>query len=181
LFIFLQKITDKNSTLFSFKNPYAVTCCYNIKISGILIQYDDFELFYALLFITMQARQIFLIEDDVDDQEIFMAALEELDSKIDCEIAVNGYDGFTKLVNKQVHPDVIFLDLNMPLLNGHEFLKKIKQEDHLKNIPVIILTTSSNPNTIEEVKQLGAKDLITKPGSFSELTAILQKTLLTTL
>ena len=126
----------------------------------------------------MQSSQIFLIEDDKDDQEIFIAALEELYNPVNCTTAMNGYEGYNQLITKQVKPDVIFLDLNMPLMNGYEFLEKIKQEDQLKNIPVIILTTSSNPQTIREVKHLGAKKFLTKPGSFTELTNLLQTTLM---
>jgi len=125
----------------------------------------------------MQPKQIFLIEDDVDDQELFLTALEKVSSSFYCRTAVNGQDAFSKLTSNQVSPDVIFLDLNMPLMNGQQFLQKIKQEENFKNIPVFILTTSSNPGTIVEVKQLGAKDLITKPNSFTELIALLKKVL----
>ena len=125
----------------------------------------------------MNTKQIFLIEDDPDDQEIFLAALTEFGNDLDCATAVNGFEGFQKLTTEQVNPAVIFLDLNMPLMNGYEFLEKIKKHDQLKSIPVIILTTSSNPNTVYEVKQLGAWDMITKPGSYTELVGILQATL----
>jgi CheY-like chemotaxis protein len=122
----------------------------------------------------MKSKQIFLIEDDEDDQEIFLAAVDEIGNALVCKTAFNGHDAYSQLLNKKVNPDLIFLDLNMPLMNGQQFLEKIRKDDHLKNIPVIILTTSSNPDTVAEVKQLGAQDFITKPGSFTELTGLLQ-------
>lgn len=125
----------------------------------------------------MQSKQVFLIEDDADDQELFLTALEKVDPSFECRTAANGQDALAQLTSSHVAPDVIFLDLNMPLMNGQQFLKKIKQEDDFKNIPVIIFTTSSNPNTTIEVRQLGAKDLITKPNSFTELTALLKREL----
>ena len=62
----------------------------------------------------------------------------------------------------------------MPLMNGHEFLQKMKKDDSLKHIPVFVFTTSSNPRTIEEVIELGARKFITKPNSFSELVLLLR-------
>jgi CheY-like chemotaxis protein len=68
-----------------------------------------------------------------------------------------------------VSPDIIFLDLNMPRMNGLEFLKAIKTHRSYKRIPVIIYTTSSNPEDIRKTKDLGATDFVTKPSDFDEL------------
>ncbi len=122
----------------------------------------------------MQLRHIFLVDDDLDDQELFLLALEKIDSTLECKVANNGDEALNKLLQKQVFPSLIFLDLNMPLMNGQEFLKKIKQQEQFKNIPVFIFTTSSNPNTRKEVKQIGARDMITKPNSFKELVDLLK-------
>ena len=125
----------------------------------------------------MQVQQIFIIDDDVDDQELFVSALENIDKSLECKVAVNGHDALGKLNAKLVSPNIIFLDLNMPMMNGIQFLQKIKKEDDYKHIPVIIFTTSSNPRTVSEVKQLGAKELVTKPNSFVELISLLRKVL----
>lgn len=122
----------------------------------------------------MPFKQIFLIDDDIDDQELFISALEKIDLNVDCKVACNGLEAFGKLANQEVMPNWIFLDLNMPLMNGHEFLQRIKKEDSLKHIPVFVFTTSSNPRTIKEVMQLGAKKFITKPNSFNELLLLLR-------
>ena len=125
----------------------------------------------------MQIKQIFLIDDDVDDQELFLSALEKVDLSYACKVACNGQDALGKLTTNEVSPHIIFLDLNMPLMNGQQFLEIIQQEEQYKDIPVIIFTTTSNPRTVHEVKQLGAKDLITKPNSFDELISVLRNVL----
>ena len=122
----------------------------------------------------MHYKQVFLIDDDIDDQELFISALGNIDQNVDCQVACNGLEAMGKLTNMEVRPNLIFLDLNMPLMNGHEFLQKMKKDDSLKHIPVFVFTTSSNPRTIEEVIELGARKFITKPNSFSELVLLLR-------
>ncbi|MCY7421043.1 MAG: response regulator [Chitinophagaceae bacterium] len=122
----------------------------------------------------MPFKQIFLIDDDIDDQELFISALKNIDQNVDCRVSGNGQDALRKLNNREVIPNLIFLDLNMPLMNGHEFLQRIKKDESLKHIPVFVFTTSRNPRTIEDVKKLGAQDLITKPNSFNELLLLLR-------
>ena len=122
----------------------------------------------------MLYSNILLIDDDEDDQEIFVTALKELDSTVACQAEYSALEALQKLENSQVAADVIFLDLNMPLMNGLQFLAAVKKKESLKDIPVIILTTSSNPETIKETKALGAIDFITKPNNFYELKEILQ-------
>ena len=119
----------------------------------------------------------FLIDDDIDDQEIFLSVLEEVDPSIRCYTALNGQEAIHKLASEEVKPDLIFLDLNMPLMNGKQFLKACITLDGCKEIPVIILTTSSDKKSIEETKQLGAKDYITKPDKFSAWGTIIKEKL----
>ncbi|MEO5978022.1 MAG: response regulator, partial [Chryseolinea sp.] len=86
----------------------------------------------------------------------------------------NARDALARLINNEFNPDVIFLDLNMPTMSGPEFLQEIKSVDHLRSIPVIILSTTSNPATIASTKLMGAVDFITKPNRFDELVEILR-------
>jgi CheY-like chemotaxis protein len=120
----------------------------------------------------------FLVDDDADDQEIFLSVLQTLTPAVRCDTAVNGKDALQKLLAMDINPDVIFLDLNMPLMNGKQFLAAMKAHDKLKNIPVIILSTSADQASILETKALGAKQFITKPDKFSlwqnTLTSILR-------
>jgi len=89
-------------------------------------------------------KTVFLIDDDSDDREIFEEALLSLDINIKYEDAKNGAEACEKLNSNTFKPDLIFLDLNMPIMDGRQFMKHIKKDHNLNNIPVIIYTTSSN-------------------------------------
>lgn len=122
----------------------------------------------------LQHQLLFLIDDDVDDHEIFQSALAKVNRDLVLLTATNGYDALQVLASVNVLPDYIFLDLNMPRMGGMQFLKEIKKSDTLKNIPVIIYSTSSNPNDIQKTRELGAVNFITKPSRFSDLCLVLQ-------
>lgn len=119
-------------------------------------------------------KTCFLIDDDIDDQEIFALALSQIGEQFQCLVANNGYEGLQILKNQIKLPHYIFLDLNMPRMNGKECLKEIKKIDRLKNIPVIIYSTSSSIIDIADARSLGASDFITKPFSVKDLTDILR-------
>lgn len=109
----------------------------------------------------------FLVDDDPDDQEIFMDVLHEISPSIHCVTACNGEEAINKLKSREVEPDLIFLDLNMPLMNGQQFLKAWKLLEDCSKVPVIILTTSSDKRSVEETMKLGARGYITKPDKYS--------------
>ncbi|MFX1702364.1 response regulator [Chitinophaga sp. CC14] len=115
---------------------------------------------------------VLLIDDDIDDRMIFGEVLKELAPDIIYHEAINGEDALFKLNNNLV-PDLIFLDLNMPRIDGKQFLAEIRQQDHLKHIPVVIYTTSSHESDKKETRELGASYFLTKPNSLHELTHIL--------
>ncbi|WP_031527171.1 response regulator [Dyadobacter crusticola] len=125
----------------------------------------------------MLYQNILLIDDDEDDQEIFLSALENASNTVKCVVLDNAVQAFDKLRKSELDTDIIFLDLNMPLMNGQEFLAQIKKQQDLKDIPVIILSTSSNQAAIQQAKKLGAVDFITKPHSFDDLVQILRRVL----
>jgi CheY-like chemotaxis protein len=117
------------------------------------------------------SKTCLLIDDDRDDQEIFTLALEKFDPEFRCVIANNGYEALKYLNTKSNPlPHYIFLDLNMPLMNGKECLIEIKKHPSLNHIPVIIYTTSSLQDDIVQTRKLGAADFITKPPSISVLS-----------
>jgi CheY-like chemotaxis protein len=117
----------------------------------------------------------FLIDDDIDDQEIFLSVLQEVAPSIRCFTASNGQEAINKLTSAEIKPDLIFLDLNMPLMNGKQFLKACGLLEECRDIPVIILTTSSDRKSMEETRQLGARDYITKPDKFSAWGSIIRE------
>jgi CheY-like chemotaxis protein len=115
-----------------------------------------------------KVNNILFVDDDSDDQHLFKSALESVDENINLQIADSGIDAL-ELLYHEVLPDVIVLDLNMPKMGGVEFLQSIKQQPILKDLPVIIFSTSSNPKDKQETDELGAVGFITKPSEYSEL------------
>lgn len=114
-------------------------------------------------------KTIFLVDDDRDDREIFIEALAEIDDSLKCVTAENGEDALVKLHSGVFIPNFIFLDLNMPRMNGRECLVEIKNIERLQETPVIIYTTSSLQKEKDELEKLGATRFITKPANFNEL------------
>ncbi len=121
----------------------------------------------------MTVQTIFLIDDDQDDQFVFKDALRTVDAKIIIETAIDGIDALEKLSTSQKLPDLIFVDLNMPRMNGKKFLKEAKSRKQLKEIPVFIYSTSSSPEDRRETSELGAHSFIVKPNNYDELCSIL--------
>jgi CheY-like chemotaxis protein len=117
---------------------------------------------------------IFLLEDDPDDQKLFEEALAEINSNIILTIAENGEEALNMLNRSLLEPDLIFADINVPLMNGIEFLRNIRQTPHLKDIPAIMLSTSRREEHSRETDSLGAQ-FFTKPSGFRELCSIIEK------
>ena len=122
----------------------------------------------------MQYHNVLLIDDDEDDQEIFVSAVKQVAASVVCDCFDNATKALQDLTAGILIPDVIFLDLNMPGMNGQQFLVEIKKRSDLSNIPVIIFSTSSQPNTIQLMMSLGAHDFITKPSDYDKLLNILK-------
>ncbi len=118
----------------------------------------------------------FLIDDDVDDQEIFHLAIADVPKPppIKCIVAKDGMEAIKKF-NKDTSliPDCVFLDMNMPGMNGKETLLEIKKIDRLNSVPVFMLSTHSNPNDVRETLKMGAVDFLKKPTSIDTLTNML--------
>ncbi len=115
-----------------------------------------------------------LVDDDPEDTVLFEEVLQEVDHRIRFTAAANGKKALDQLrSNGQPLPDLIFLDLNMPIMNGKECLAEIKQDTELKKIPVIIYTTSSHSKDIEETMIGGALCFITKPLNMKDMKNIL--------
>ncbi len=125
----------------------------------------------------MSYQNILLIDDDQDDHEIFSAALEKISANLTCNLRQDATEALEQLKNDLLTPDLIFLDLNMPVMNGQEFLNAVKKSEKLKGIPVIIFSTTSNRETIRLAKELGALDFITKPNKFDSLVMLLKSVL----
>jgi CheY-like chemotaxis protein len=117
---------------------------------------------------------ILLVDDDADDIEIFNDALKQIDTSITLITAHNGMDALNILSSDILEkPDHIFLDINMPLMNGLDCLEKIRNEEKL-GIPVTIYTTSKNFHEYDRTVQLGA-DFLQKPHDYTSLLVALRQ------
>jgi len=115
-------------------------------------------------------KTFFIVDDDVDDQEIFVSAVQEIDKSIKCITSSDCEEALRILKTELTQlPDYIFLDLNMPRINGRQCLAELKKEVKLRHIPVIIYSTSSLKKDIEETARLGADHFLIKPNKFDEL------------
>jgi len=106
---------------------------------------------------------ILLIEDDEIEVMKFNRVLSTLKLSHKIVEANNGEEAIEILKVKEVVPDIIVLDLNMPKINGIEFLRILKADDYLKYIPAIILTTSSNRKDVLECYRIGIAGYVIKP------------------
>jgi CheY-like chemotaxis protein len=115
-----------------------------------------------------------LVDDDIDDREIFSFALQSLDLPVNLLTAENGVEAL-KMVSDQGAPvpDLIFLDLNMPMMGGKECLRELRKLPWLKEVPIIIYTTSTLEKDKLDTQKLGATDFLSKEASIDQLKATL--------
>lgn len=105
----------------------------------------------------------FFIDDDLDDQEIFLLVLREISDDINCVFANDGISALAIIkANDSFIPDWIFIDVNMPRMNGMRCLAEIKKIKHLQHVPVYMYSTSAEKSVVEESKKIGATDFIKK-------------------
>ena len=117
------------------------------------------------------AKSCLLIDDDHDDQLVFSIIIDKLGKSIFCVTADSALEGLKRLQEDPTFvPDSIFLDLNLPGMNGIDCLARIKADPNLSKIPIVIYTTSSQKLDIEKAKSLGAVDFIVKSHDVDDLT-----------
>lgn len=121
---------------------------------------------------------VYLIEDDPDDQYMFKMIVSELGINLELEVFDSGLSAYETLLAKLSSqesewkkglPDLILLDLNLPVWDGKKTLKRIKNEEDLKIVPVVIYTTSKSEYDIEDCYALGANSVITKAAEYELL------------
>jgi CheY-like chemotaxis protein len=124
---------------------------------------------------------ILVVDDDKDDHTFLEMAIREVIPNVAIKSLYDGSEVKDFLLKKnefekeiQKLPDVIFLDLNMTKIGGRETTYLLKKDEDLKSIPVVILTTASNPEEKQELLRLGANDFYTKPVELSDLVRIVR-------
>ena len=114
----------------------------------------------------MKEKYLLYAEDDIDDQEVLKDTMAAIDDEINIVCVHNGQELFTyldTLKEGMLYPCCIILDLNMPVMNGFETLKLLKQRPEYAPIPVIIFSTSSAEEDRRRAMKNGAASFITKP------------------
>ncbi|MBO6605699.1 response regulator [Psychroserpens sp.] len=123
------------------------------------------------------ALKILLIEDDTIEVMKLNRATSSLNMNHQIIEAKNGEVALELLKDHSALPDIILLDLNMPKINGIEFLRILKNDDRLKYIPTIILTTSNNQKDLLECYKIGIAGYVLKPLKYEEYVSKIEKLL----
>ena len=129
-----------------------------------------------------KAIVILIADDDAEDRMLVKEALEDSRLKNNIHFVENGEElldylhdrGSFKDKKKYPTPGLILLDLNMPKKDGREALKEIKADEHLRVIPVVVLTTSKAEEDILRTYDLGVSSFITKPVTFAALVDVMK-------
>ena len=121
--------------------------------------------------------EILLVEDNEDDIELTQLAFEQSKMLNNLHVARDGIEGLEFLRREgqfagAARPDLILLDLNMPRMDGREMLAEMKEDDELKRIPVVVLTTSDAQDDILRAYDMHANSYLTKPVDFSEFVKV---------
>lgn len=115
-----------------------------------------------------------LADDDRDDREMFSEALAALDPRIICDGVEDGREALKFLSSSKTFPSVIFVDINMPVMDGWQLLRTLKTDTHYVDIPVIVYSTSSRPKDFATAIDLGAACFVTKPDNFKLMKGMLK-------
>lgn len=119
-------------------------------------------------------QKLLLADDDMDDRLFFEDAIEELFTSYKLSTVTDGVELMEVLFdNSEQLPDILFLDINMPRKNGCECLAEIKANDMLKEIPVVIFSTSLDMEIVNKLYENGAHYYIRKPGDFNVLKKVI--------
>ena len=118
---------------------------------------------------TIMVRIIFMIDDDQDDREIFQEAILKCYPHVEVLFAVDGAQALQILQTSPRNPDVIFLDYNMPRMNGIDCLRALKGQEKTRSIPIIMYTTSGDREEEKVTLMLGADHYMKKTNSFADL------------
>lgn len=119
---------------------------------------------------------ILVVDDNAADIEFLRFAFEEARAEVELISAAGGLAALARL-NQDPLPDLMVVDLNMPGITGFDVLVARNRDDRLRQIPAVVLTTSSAPSDQEACRRLGACDVLTKPSRFDELVAMVPRLL----
>jgi CheY-like chemotaxis protein len=115
---------------------------------------------------------VLYIEDDLDDCDLFIEAINKISNsngQIKCVLASDGDEGLAKLIDFPQNPDIIFLDINLPKMDGKEFVNAVKQDPKLRHIPIVIYSTTITTADMQLFNRHGVFHFFNKPSDFDLL------------
>lgn len=140
---------------FTYSNVLPRNAC-RVRINPV----DLYTLYFNMLIIN--------VDDDGDDRELFSSAVEAADPEISCKLFESGKDLFDFLESTLIFPDFMFVDINMPRMNGYECVRAIRLQKRFEHVKIIMHSTAFNPNDKKEFDEMGLEFLI-KPSRLSDL------------
>jgi CheY-like chemotaxis protein len=131
---------------------------------------------------TRAPHAILLVEDNPADVKIMQRALKETSLPVDLIVVHDGSEAVEYLLRQGAHageadwrsPDLILLDLNLPGMNGREFLQRVRATPALRTVPVVVLTTSRRQEDVQEMYAAGANTYVEKPQDFGRFVQVLE-------
>jgi len=121
--------------------------------------------------------KILLVEDNIIEILKLKRAIENLGMNHEVLEAENGEIALDSIKQEEINPDIILLDLNMPKMNGLEFLAKVRNDESMRHLPIIILSTSNNNRDLMEAYKLGVSGYILKPLKYEDYVKKIEYTL----
>ena len=116
---------------------------------------------------------ILVVDDDDDDRHLLQEAFEESSYRYDLCFALDGADALSQLEAMTTLPTLVLLDVNMPRMNGFEFLQRVRNSERLCCLPVVMFSTSGAAKTVKEAYELGANSFIQKPKNYFQLGEVI--------
>lgn len=124
---------------------------------------------------TPSSPSVWIVDDDPDDQFLFSLVFKTLTPPVSVSVLNDGEELLPALRQCETLPSLLVLDINMPLLNGFDTLQQLRSTPAYQNLPVIVLTTSTNPDDQIKAMQVGADAFLIKPASSGKLLMLFNK------
>jgi CheY-like chemotaxis protein len=118
--------------------------------------------------------EIIYVDDDSEDIELFLEALQNVDRSIRFSYALSANDALKKLNNFLFTPDAIFVDYHLGGMDGYQFIRQIKEREELQNIPVIVLSGNLSTNLVDEFNKLGVYYFLSKKAVLTDMESALR-------
>ncbi|MDT7828845.1 response regulator [Pricia sp. S334] len=120
--------------------------------------------------------RIFLVDDDEDDRDLFKDAINEIPLKTRINTFTSGIELISLLEHENHNwPQLIFLDLNMPIMGGEECLQRLRSIPKLDSMPIIVYSTIVVDSLADRLSEIGANMYLQKPSSFPQLKSLLEQ------